>query len=139
MTSLKEKIMAEMVVDYGDTLERNFELAKKFIRIANNGKIDVITRKSITGKELIQLYLIGKIYAKEAGLCESEEVTNKELINELSIPEGSLLPWTKDLRDNKKITSAKPGTHAIPVNLIEKTLKEVETKTTSTEEISEEI
>lgn len=47
-------------------------------------------------------------------------------MDELGIPEGSLLPWLKGLRDAKKISQIKRGRytyHCIAVNSIEKTLK----------------
>ena len=131
---LKERIKKEMVADYGNALERNFETALKFIRITPDGKVDIINRNGLTGEELIELYLIGKIYAKKAGLSNSEETTNKELMEELGVPMGSVLPWTKNLRDGRKITSTKPGVHIIPPNLIEKTLKEIQEKIFSEED-----
>jgi len=125
---LKQRILEEMSVDYANALERNFELAKQFIRVTSGGKVEVLVKEQLNGKQQILLYLIGKLYTKEAELNSSESAGNKELTEELGIPMGSLLPWLKDLRDQNKIKSVKIGYHQISVNLIEKTLKEIEKK-----------
>jgi len=45
------------------------------------------------------------LYAKEAELTPTDDAGNKELMDELGVPKGSLLPWLKDLRDENKITT----------------------------------
>jgi hypothetical protein len=131
MNSLKERISGEMTVDYASALEKNFDLAKQFIRITKDGKVDIPDKEKLTGEEQISLYLIGKLYAKEAGFAATAEVGNKELLDELGIPEGSLFPWLKNLRDGNKIKQVKKGQyayHVIPSNLVEKTIKNAERK-----------
>jgi len=128
---LRQRIIDEMTVDYSNALEKNFDLAKQFIRITKDGKVDILFKEKLTGREQILLYLIGKLYTKEAGFIATDDVGNKELMDELGIPEGSLLPWLKDLRDKNKIKQLKKGRythHSIPVNLVEKTLKNIERK-----------
>ncbi|MBU4320402.1 MAG: hypothetical protein L6246_09475 [Thermodesulfovibrionales bacterium] len=129
--SLKKKIIEEMTVDYSNALEKNFDLAKQFIRITKDGKVDVLSKDKLNGKEQLLLYLIGKLYAKEAGFAATDDVGNNELLNELGIPSGSLLPWLKGLREENKIKQIKKGKythHSISVNWIEKTLKHIEKK-----------
>lgn len=126
--NLKRKIIEEMTVDYGSALEKNFELAKQLIRITKDGKIDVLFKDKLTGTENISLYLIGKLYAKEAELTPTNDAGNKELMDELGVPRGSVLPWLKDLRDETKIktiTKGKYTYHTIALNVVEKTLKEI--------------
>jgi predicted DNA-binding protein len=129
--SLRKKIIEGMTVDYSNALEKNFDLAKQFIRITKDGKVDVLSKDKLSGKEQLLLYLIGKLYAKEAGFAATDDVGNKELLDELGIPSGSLLPWLKELRAENKIKQIKKGKythHSISVNWIEKTLKNVEKK-----------
>ena len=97
--NLKRRIMDEMVVDYASALERNFDLAKRFIRITKDGRVDILVKDKLVVRDNIALYLIGKLYAREAGFAASDEVNNEELLNELGIPSGSLLPGLKELRD----------------------------------------
>ena len=128
---LKKKIMEEMTVDHSSALEKNFNLAKQFVRITKIGRVDVLNKDKFSGKDQILLYLIGKLYAKEAGLSATDDVGNKELLEELGILSGSLLPWLKDLRDNNIIKQTKRNNyvfHYITINLIERTLKNIEGK-----------
>ena len=128
---LKEKILAEMTSNYANALDKNFELAKKFIRITPEGVIEVLVKDKTSGREQILLYLIGKLYAKEAGLSLTEEVENAELMKELGIPEGSILPWIKSLKDENKIKPIRRGkkvNHRISINLVEKILEEIDKK-----------
>ena len=131
MNNLRTRISQEMTVEYSGSLEKNFDLAKQFIRITKQGKVDILAKDKFIGKEQILLYLVGKLYAKEAGLATTDEVGNKELLDELGIPEGSLLPWLKDLRGTNKIKQAKKGRytyHFIPINLVERTLRSMKEK-----------
>ena len=126
--NLKRKIIEEMTVDYGSAIEKNFDLAKQLIRITKDGKIGVLIKDRLTGKENILLYLIGKLYAKEADLTLTDDAGNKELMDELGVPKGSLLPWLKELRDENKIRAITKGRytyHLIALNVVEKTLKEI--------------
>lgn len=128
---LKKRILEEMTVDYSDTLKRNFDLAKQFVRITGDGTVEVLVRDKVTGTERILLYLIGKMYAREAGLATTDEAGNDELMRELGIPIGSLLPWLKELRDKNKIKQVRRGKnvyHTAPINLLESILKSIEKK-----------
>jgi len=128
---LKKRILEEMMIDYADELAKNFNLAKQFIRITREGKVKVLVKDEVSGKERILLYLIGKMYAKEAGLAETEEVENKELMEELAIPEGSLFPWLKELREENKIKQIRREGkvyHIVPVNQIEEILGAIDKK-----------
>ncbi len=127
----KKRIMEEMSVEYSGTLEKNFDLAKQFIRITKDGKVDVLVKDKTSGEDRILLYLIGKLYAKEAGLTHSDAVSNKELSDELGIPIGSLLPWLMNLRKKpsiKQTKAEKKVVHYVPVNLVENVLKAIERK-----------
>ena len=129
--TLEEKIKKEMTVNYDDALEKNFEMALKFIRITKKGYIDVLNKDKLSGKDSIMAYLIGKIYAQAARYSETDCVKNKELMDELGIKEGSLLPWLKSLRDKGLIKKEKIDGlvhHRIMVNQIEKTLKNLREK-----------
>lgn len=129
--NLKQKIIEEMTVDYSNALEKNFDLAKQLIRITKEGKVDILHKDKLKGTEQILLYLIGKLYAKEAGFSVTDDAGNSELLKELGIPKGSLLPWLKELRDGNKIKPIKRGKfthHSISINMVERTLKSVEIK-----------
>lgn len=126
--NLKAKIIQEMAVNHSNALEKNFDLAKQLIRITREGKVDVLFKDRLTGRENILLYLIGKLYAKEAELASTDDVGNKELMDELGMPKGSVLPALKELREGNRIRQVDRGKytyHAINLNVVEKTLRSI--------------
>ena len=128
---LKEKIIEEMTADFSNALEKNFDLAKKLIKITNEGKISVIFKNDLTGEEKILLYLIGKVYAEEAEISQTHEVDSKELMDELGFLKGSFYPIIKRLRDKKRINQTRKGKYtlfSIPSNQIERILTKINRK-----------
>ena len=120
-TTLKERIIKEMIVDHQNILEKYFDLVKRFISISTEGSINIISEEKFSIEEIILLYLVGKIYAKEAGLVSTEEVGFKELMDNLGILKGTIYPVIKRLRDKKKISQRKEGKLTyitIPLNLL---------------------
>jgi hypothetical protein len=120
-----------MTVSYSSKLEQNFELAKQFIRLTPEGTVEILVRDKLSGKEQILLYLIGKMYAKEAGYATDENVGNNELLEQLGFPIGSLLPFLKELRDENRIRQLKRENnvfHSVSPGLIDSTLRSVSKK-----------
>lgn len=127
---LRKRILEELVINYS-VLEQNLNLAKGLIGLAENGEVDVKIREKLTGPDKILLYLVGKLYAKEAGLATTDEVGNSEFMEKLAIPSGSLLPWLKTLRDENRIRQTERDRytyHSIPISQVEKTLTEIAQK-----------
>ncbi len=125
---LKRRIMEEMIVDHQNILEKYFDLAKNFINITTEGIINIISEEKFSIEEKILLYLIGKIYAKEAGLVTTEEVGYKELMDNLGVLKGTIYPVIKRLRDKNKISQKKKGKLTyitIPLNLLGKMLSKM--------------
>jgi len=127
--TLRDRILEEMSVDYESTLEKNFDLAKKYIKITSNGRVDVSVKNKVPGQDKVALYLIGKLYAKEAGKAETELVDNQELAEEIGAPMGSIYPWIKRLKDNNIIVSEKEDkktVYSIKLNHVEKILNRID-------------
>src|SRR3989442_3506537 len=107
----KNRILEEMTVSYSSKLEQNFELAKQFIRLTPEGTVDVLVRDRLPGKEQILLYLVGKMYAKEAGYVTDENGGNNELLEQLGFPVRSLLPLLHEMRDEDLVQQGQPEHH----------------------------
>ncbi len=125
---LKKRIIEEMIVDHQNILEKHFDLAKQFINISTEGVINIISEKKFSTEEKILLYLVGKLYAKEAGVVSTEEVGFKELMDNLGIVKGTIYPIIKRLREKNKISQRKQGKLTyitIPMNLVGKFLSEM--------------
>lgn len=128
---LRRRILEEMTVDYSSALEKNLNLAKQFLRITSEGRVEVLMKDDLTGTEKVLLYLVGKLYAKEADLSATTDVSNAELMEELGMPQGSVLPALKELRDSNMVEQTRTGRHvfhSIPINLVERTLRGLQAK-----------
>ncbi len=55
-------------------------------------QVEFLDKDKLTGAEQIQVYLIGKLFAKEAELATSDAVGNKELMDELGILKDLYFP-----------------------------------------------
>jgi hypothetical protein len=127
--ALAKRIRAEMTTSRPDALTRCFDVAKRHVSITENGMVIVSNKDKLGAKSQILLYLIGKLYAKEAGLCGSSGVTNEELGRELGLTGSSLRPRLMELKESKKIVSSKSGRtvfHTIYQNIVEKTIREID-------------
>jgi len=125
-----KKIREEMLSDNPDALERNFGIAKQFVKLTGNGRVEVLP-SNITGKDRILLYLIGKLYAKRAGLSSSEYVTTKEIMEELNIPRGSAGRWLGELQKTPGIKSVRKNRerlYFIPSYLVGRVLENIKKK-----------
>ena len=124
---LRQMIIDEMIADYSDALEKNFEVAKQLLRLTKDGKVDVIMKDNFKSDLLVALYLTGKKYSERAGLADSDLVDNSELYDELGLPKGTVNAAVKALRDKKIIETIKEGnksSHRILANYVERILKE---------------
>src|SRR6266568_2342668 len=131
-STLRKRILEEMTSNYSGNLEKNFDLAKQFIRLAPEGYVEVLVKHKLGGKDQILLYLIGKMYAKEAGYANDEYVSNNELLEHLGYPIGSLLPFLKQLRDENMVRQTKRENnvfHTVPPPKVEEILGLIERKT----------
>lgn len=129
MSDLKERIQKEMIVDHANALEKNFETAKKLLSITKEGKIHInIDKSKLSNEEKILLYLTGKVYAKLAEVSESDYASNRELMDELGLPEGTVWGSMSQLSKENKVKPVGRGIHRITSNLIEKTLKDISSK-----------
>jgi len=62
--------------------------------------------------------MIGKSYAQIAGYSDTEAVTNKELVESLGLPEGTIRNSLKALRDDRLIIAERTGVHHILHNQV---------------------
>ena len=115
-----------MLVQHSDVIEKNYMIAKEYIGITKEGKVDVKNKESLILEDQILLYLIGKLYSERAELSSTHKVSRQELLNELGISENSIGAIIKRLKDKKLVISTKQGVEAffeIKKNEVEKTLK----------------
>jgi hypothetical protein len=122
-------VKKEMMSDDADELNRNKERAKEYIRLTSDGGV-IVTHKAMTSRLEIALYYIGLAYAKVAGLREDDVASNKELTEKLGLPDGTVHPKIKELRDGHYIEPVKDGVHRINPRRISELLDEVSSSRT---------
>lgn len=113
MTTLDEWIKKELTVDLETELSRHKEKVKTLFQLTPSGEIFII-RSDLTAKQKIITYMIGKVYAKFAKYSNDSIVTNKELMDALIMPEGTVKHTLFGLR-NDGIVISSDGAHQIKV------------------------
>lgn len=114
MEELKKWVKEELTVMEVNELARHKEKVKELIGITSDGMVVFkVDSTKLSAKETICLYMIGKVYAHVAGYVDEESVANKELIEVLNIPEGTIGRALKELRDRKFVIAEKTGIHRI--------------------------
>lgn len=119
MEELKNWVKEELKVNKINGLTKHREKVKELIGITQDGMIIFkVDSTKLSVKEIICLYMIGKVYAHVAGYIETESVANKELIGALNLPQGTARRTLKELRDRKIIIADKSGIHRIQYDKI---------------------
>lgn len=114
MEELKKWVKEELTVTEIDTIAKNKEKVKQLIGITADGRIIFkVDTSRLLAKEIICLYMIGKVYAQIVGYVDTESVTNKELIEALRLPEGTIGYSLKELRDERLIIAERTGVHHV--------------------------
>jgi hypothetical protein len=129
MENLKEKIRKEMTADKVSALDRNFGLSKEFFTLAKDGSVSLkVDCSKLSNEEQIELYLVGKLYSKEAEYSIEDSATNRELEKELGLPSGSVKSTLKTLRDSRAIRQVREGVHTISLNRVTDVLTKIKNK-----------
>lgn len=108
-----------MTVDIESELSKYKEKVKSLISLTPSGEV-LLKQSDLKAKEKILIYLIGKAYAKVVGYSEST-ATNKELIDALHLPEGTVKHNLFQLRNEGLVLSVKGGLHQIKIAAIRTT------------------
>jgi len=132
LEELRKWVKEELTVTEIDNLAKNKDKVKQLVGITTDGRIVFkVDASNFLAKEVICLYMIGKAYALIAGYVETETVTNKELIEALRLPEGTIAYTLKDLRDEKLVIAERTGIHRISHDkigvVIDNVLKKIQT------------
>ena len=122
---LAQWVKTELMANQSDELTRNREKIKKFVRLTSDGSVMINDRK-LTSRIQVALYYIAAAYAKAAGLRPDDSVSNHEIANKLGLPDGTVHPKVKELRDGHFIEAVKDGVHRVNYARIDKLLAEAE-------------
>ncbi len=132
--SLKEWIRREMTMEKADILVIAKERVSHLVGVSPDGAVsfklppDRVAR--LTARDKVALYFIGKLYALAGEYAENDWVTSSELVENLGLPEGTIRPALKTLRDSHCINAVKEGVHSMVRNRVLGILAEIEAKVT---------
>jgi predicted transcriptional regulator len=116
LSNLREWIKQELTVDFENELSKHKEKVKALLQLTPSGQI-FISRLDLTAKQRIIAYMVGKVYAEFAKYSDDGTVTNKELMDALHMPEGTVKYTLHELR-NEGIIISKDGMHQIKIEQI---------------------
>jgi hypothetical protein len=101
-------VKSELLAGEADELNKNKDRIKKLLRLTPDGHV-LLENQKLTARSQIGLYYIGAAYAAVGELRENDVVANKEIIERLGLPEGTVKPRVKELRDGRFIESVEGG------------------------------
>jgi predicted transcriptional regulator len=114
LSNLKKWIEDEMTIDIESELLKHKEKVKNLVQLTKTGDV-ILKQTDLTAKQKILVYLIGKTYSKVADYTQNETATNKEIIETLGLPEGTVKNVLFDLRNEGIVNSLESGVHRIRV------------------------
>jgi len=125
--SLEERIKGELYLNRADALAKHFLTVKTLLRIRpEDGGIHLLTPEVLSGKLRVLTYMVGKLFAHAADESHKGRVGNEELVRELGIRMGSLLPYLKRLRDEGFIAAQLEGKrsfHSVRLSCLDKAME----------------
>lgn len=75
----------------------------------------MLTQGDLTAKQKILLYFVGKVYSKIAKFSNEASVSNKELMEALGLPEGTVKTSLFALRKEGFLIPKEPGVHQMKI------------------------
>lgn len=113
MSTLDDWIRKELTVNIEEELSKYKKKVKDLLSLTPSGEV-LIKRNDLKAKEKILAYLIAKVYAKVANYSEGT-ATNKELVEALHLPEGTVKFCLHALRQEGLVLSETGGVHQIKI------------------------
>ncbi|HYT16863.1 MAG TPA: hypothetical protein VEO18_01285 [Thermoplasmata archaeon] len=128
---LREWVLSHMTTEAGSELDLYKEQVAKLLSLTSTGDVIFnVDRTKLDQPTEILLLLIGKAYARIAGLAATDVLTNNELVKLATGSSGGQRWALTKLREESLITSTAPGTHHILPSQIGRALKRIGEKIT---------
>jgi len=123
---MREWVRKNMAADPTNVLREYRERAAKFIGVAGDGSVVVKAGEKWGARDRIAAYLLGKQYAVAGGLATDPVVANQELVVSLGIPDNTVAPRVKELRDSRLVTAVENGRHVLPLSSVRRVIEDLE-------------
>ena len=124
---MSEDILKRLIYDEELEFEKLVPKVEKVVKVKkeNGTPVIVCDEKKLSQKEKIMLYLIGKFFAKQLKLSETESATNKEIAKWLKLKENVVSARMSDLREEKLVEQVSKGEHKISTAKLDDFLDEL--------------
>lgn len=98
--SLEDEIKNTLVPDTDTVLENHLNKVKNFLEIFEDGTIIIKNEyRNVGPSTRILIYLIGRRYAYEGNLAESDTLTTGFFYDRFDAPDRTVRDWLQGLRD----------------------------------------
>lgn len=114
MLGLEEWVKRELTIDLESELSKHKEKVKSLVKLSPSGEV-IVKNAGLSAKQKVLAYLIGKAYSNFAKYSSDIAVTNRELVNALRLPEGTVKYNLHELRNEGLITAKEEGVHQIKI------------------------
>ena len=118
--------MDNLTTDPANILWDERERAGKFFTLAPDGTVVVKSNDKYAARHKVLVVHVGKLYAEAAGYVPDPVVTYRDLSATLNLPEGTVYPAVKELRDEHIIDSVDNGRHVLTRPKLTRALEELE-------------
>jgi DNA-binding transcriptional ArsR family regulator len=115
-----------MVEERGALLRGMRERVAKIVSLNDNGTVRLKPGVELPARDMVLSAYAGKHYAAAAGLANDVSIENKELVDSLSLPKGTVGRCVKELRDAHLISSVQEGRHVLLLSNLERAVAEIE-------------
>jgi hypothetical protein len=115
-----------MVAEQASILRGMRDRVARVVSINDDGSAGPRVGLALPAREAVLCSYVGKHYAAAAGLATQTSVENRELVESLGLPKGTVGRCVKELRDARLIQVLEEGRHTLPVSNIERAIKEIE-------------
>jgi len=123
---LQQWIDDNMTSDPANALWDNRERAARFAAVARDGSVVVKANGNFTAYLKVLAYHVGALYSATRGHRPDAVVSNQELVARLGLPEGTVKPKVKELRDSHMTEAVEEGRHVLPLVNLQRALDELE-------------
>ena len=124
----KQDVLKKMLIDEDAVFERLVDRASNLFKIDKSGNIIFLIPKSrLTHRQSIALVLLGRYFAAELDILETDTMTSSDLSPYVNTDKKSITARLADLKKEGVVQSIERGTFRVSILGINKILDELET------------
>jgi DNA-binding transcriptional ArsR family regulator len=122
----RKKLLESLLIDEEMVFERLVDKAKRLFGLNKRGEIIfLVPRESLTQRQLVAVYLIGGLFAKELEIKDTEIITAEELSLWMKMDKKTVTARLHDLKKEHIIESPERGRFSISISGADKILNEI--------------